>query len=210
MIAERAIDTHATDSGETPDGHRGRPRSMEARRAILDAARRLLMHTSLRDLSIEAIAKRAGVGKTTIYRWWPNKSAVVMEAFSEQPGLQNIVPTTASATDAVRVQMEKLLRQLRGQNGRILANIIAEGQSSKEALDLFYSSFLNERLETLRACLEDGRLNGEFPPALDIDIALDMILGPVFFRLMTRTEGLDDSFTAQYPQQAVAALRAAG
>ncbi|MEC8665320.1 MAG: TetR/AcrR family transcriptional regulator, partial [Pseudomonadota bacterium] len=80
----------------------GRPRSEKSRKAILDATRRLLTHMPLSELSIEAIAKKAKVGKTTIYRWWPNKASVAMEAFLEQPGVQNIVPTTATAQDAIK------------------------------------------------------------------------------------------------------------
>jgi len=57
----------------------GRPRSKESRKAILNATKRLLTHMPLSELSIEAIAKKAGVGKTTIYRWWPNKAAIAME-----------------------------------------------------------------------------------------------------------------------------------
>jgi AcrR family transcriptional regulator len=62
----------------------GRPRSEESKAAILDATWELLKTTCLRNLSIEAIARESGVGKTTIYRWWPNKAAVVMDAFLEK------------------------------------------------------------------------------------------------------------------------------
>ena len=62
---------------------------------------------------VEAIAKKAGVGKTTIYRWWPNKSAIAMEAFLEQPGVQNIIPTTTTASESIKRQLESLIRQLR-------------------------------------------------------------------------------------------------
>src|SRR5690348_7206147 len=106
---------------DTEKSQAGRPRSEPSRKAILDATRKLLTREPLPKLSIEAIAKKAGVGKTTIYRWWPNKAAVAMEAFLEQPGIQIIVPTTATASEGIARQLESLVRQLRGQNGRIIA-----------------------------------------------------------------------------------------
>ena len=72
---------------EAHEFRKGRPRSEKSRAAILKATNSLLLHMSVQELSIEAIAKRAKVGKTTIYRWWPNKTAVVMDALASQPGV---------------------------------------------------------------------------------------------------------------------------
>ena len=186
----------------------GRPRSEKSRKAILDATRRLLTHMPLSELSIEAIAKKAKVGKTTIYRWWPNKASVAMEAFLEQPGVQNIVPTTATAEDAIRKQLESLIRQLRGQNGRIIAGIIAESQSSNEVLDLLYEKFLKERVTPLYEKVEEGIKNGEFRSDIDVEIALDILVGPLFMRVLSGEHGMDNNFAENYPTQAVNALLA--
>ena len=186
----------------------GRPRSSASRKAILGATRRLLAVNPLSELSIEAIAKKAGVGKTTIYRWWPNKAAVAMEAFLEQPGVQNIIPTTATAEQSIQKQLESLIRQLRGQNGRIIAGIIAESQSSADVLDLLYDSFLKERVEPLMEKLAEGIENGEFRGDLDPSIALDMLLGPLFMRVLSGEHGIDDHFANHFPSQAMLALRA--
>lgn len=186
----------------------GRPRSEKSRKAILDATRRLLTHMPLSELSIEAIAKKAKVGKTTIYRWWPNKASVAMEAFLEQPGVQNIVPTTATAQDAIKKQLESLIRQLRGQNGRIIAGIIAESQSSNEVLDLLYEKFLKERVTPLYEKVEEGIKNGEFRSDIDIEIALDILVGPLFMRVLSGEHGMDNNFAENYPTQAVNALLA--
>src|SRR5262245_16203555 len=88
---------------------KGRPRSEKSRVSILKATNALLLHTSVQELSIEAIAKKARVGKTTIYRWWPNKTAVVMEALSSQPGMQEQEERTAKTNaEALEYQLEKL------------------------------------------------------------------------------------------------------
>jgi len=209
MAAEQALqDAVASQDAENDDKKTkaGRPRSDKSRKAILDATRRLLTHTSLSALSIEAIAKKAKVGKTTIYRWWPNKAAVAMEAFTEQPGVQNIIPTTASAAEAITRQLETMIRQLRGQNGRIIAGIIAESQSDAEVLDLLYEKFLKERVENLALNIEAGQKAGQFKPDIDIDIAIDMMLGPLFLRVLSGEHGIDNSFAERYPDQAIKAL----
>ncbi len=186
----------------------GRPRSEPSRKAILDATRKLLAREPLPRLTIEAIAKKAGVGKTTIYRWWPNKAAVAMEAFLEQPGIQIIVPTTANASEGIARQLESLLRQLRGQNGRIIAGIIAESQGDAGVLDLLYEKFLKLRVETLYELVEQGIGSGEFKQGLDTSIAVDMMLGPLFLRVLSGEHGIDAHFAENYPQQALLALQA--
>ncbi|MFN3828173.1 MAG: TetR/AcrR family transcriptional regulator [Micavibrio sp.] len=202
LISVVPVNEDNREMGKRP----GRPRSDKSREAILDATRKMLMHTPLRDISIEAIAKRAGVGKTTIYRWWPHKAALVMEAFLAQPGLQNILPTTPGADDALKVQLEKLIRQLRGQNGRIVANIIAEAQAEPEALALLNQHFLDERINNLRQHLVQGKAEGLFGADLDVEMAIDQLLGPVFYRLLTNPEALDEKFNAHYPEQVVNTL----
>jgi AcrR family transcriptional regulator len=185
----------------------GRPRSEKSRKAILDATRKLLTHMSLSELSIEAIAKKAKVGKTTIYRWWPSKAAVAMDAFLEQPGVQNIVPTTATPDEAVKKQLESLIRQLRGQNGRIIAGIIAESQGSSDVLDLLYEKFLKERIDPLYNHIEEGKTNGVFKADLNTEIALDMLVGPLFLRVLSGENAIDNHFAENYPEQALHALR---
>jgi AcrR family transcriptional regulator len=184
----------------------GRPRSSKSRKAILDSTRRLLTHMPLSELSIEAIAKKAKVGKTTIYRWWPNKAAIAMEAFLEQPGIQNIIPTTATPSEAIQKQLDSLIRQLRGQNGRIIAGIIAESQANSDVLELLYNAFLKDRVEPLGRFIEEGKTNGELKTEIETSIALDMLLGPLFMRVLSGEHGIDDQFAANFPSQALIAL----
>ena len=180
----------------TKDYKSGRPRSESSRRAILEATRRLLTHTSVQKLSIEAIAKKAGVGKTTIYRWWPSKAAVVMEAIFSQPAFQNILPTPSNAKEGIRIQIEKLARQLAGKNGRIVAEIIGEAQPEPEAIALLIETFLQDRYNSLSAYIEGGKKTGEFDPNLDTDSAIDIVLGPIIFRIISGQE-IDEDFTEQ-------------
>ncbi len=172
----------------------GRPRSEESRRAILDATRRLLTHMSVNKVSIEAIAKKAGVGKTTIYRWWPNKQSVVMEAVFTQPGFQNFMPQADNAFEGIKGQIEKLVRQLTGKNGRIVAEIIGECQGDVEILKALVKNFFQDRYNSLAYYIQKGKQDGTFDTGVDVEVAIDVILGPVIFRLMSG-QNLDEAFS---------------
>lgn len=172
----------------------GRPRSEESRRAILDATRRLLTHMSVQKISIEAIAKKAGVGKTTIYRWWPNKQAVVMEAVFNQPGFQNFMPQAAVPFDGVKAQVEKMARQLTGKNGRLVAEIIGECQGDIETLKALVKNFFQDRYNALAYYIQKGKAEGQFHQSIDVEVAIDLILGPIIFRLMSG-QNLDEAFS---------------
>lgn len=185
----------------------GRPRSDDSHRAILDSTRRLLTHMPVAQLSVEAIAKKAGVGKTTIYRWWPNKQAVVMDAVFSQPGFLNILPASASAFEGVRAQVEKLLRQLSGKNGRVVAEIIGEAQSDPEAIKALINNFFQDRYNALARYINEGKDSGEFAADLDVEASIDMILGPIFFRLISGQD-FDSAFEANLTKMIRRAFRA--
>lgn len=167
------------------DNKKGRPRSDASKRAILDATRRLLNHTTVQKLSIESIAKKAGVGKTTIYRWWPSKASVAMDAIFTQPGFQNIVPTTSSAAEGIYIQLQKIVNQLNGKNGRVVAQIISEIQDDFEAVEAFHKSFMQERCFQLAKLVDQGMKSGEFRDDIDIETTVDTLMGPIIFRLMS-------------------------
>src|SRR5713101_5729091 len=112
----------------------GRPRDQEARNAILRASLSLVKEFGYRSLTIEKIARRAGTGKTTIYRWWPSKAAVVGEAF-----FSNISPAIAfpsvsgmSVGERIRRQMRAVARAFRGSHGDLLRALLAEAQFDSE------------------------------------------------------------------------------
>jgi AcrR family transcriptional regulator len=172
----------------------GRPRSEESRRAILDSTRRLLTHMPVSKISIEAIAKKAGVGKTTIYRWWPNKQAVLMEAVFQQPGFQNFMPQASVPFEGIRAQVEKLVRQLNGKNGRIVAEIIGECQGDVEILKALVKNFFQDRYNTLANYIQQGKHDGSIRDTVDLEAGIDLILGPVIFRLMSG-QNLDEAFS---------------
>ena len=187
---------------------KGRPRSEKSRKNILKATNSLLLHMSVQELSIEAIAKKAKVGKTTIYRWWPNKAAVVMDALISQPGLAAPLPTPRNNAEAITLQIEKLIRMLDSNNGDTIAQLFSEAQGSDEARQIFNSNFLTPLVDALAFSLEKGIEEKEFRSSLDIRTAVDMLCGPIFFRLMAHPEDLNEDFLQSYPKEALRIISA--
>lgn len=176
----------------------GRPRSETSRAAILDAVSKMLLHMPVRDVSIESIAKKAGVGKTTIYRWWPNKVAVILDALA--PQLHHTHPTIISGEnpkDLFVQQMERLGRILKGRTGKVVAEVFAESQGDKELLGLFYQNFMVRHEEILANIISQGKALDLFRTDLDTAVAVDMIYGAVFYRLMSQPDGFDAVFLDQ-------------
>ena len=161
----------------------------------------------VKDLSIEAIAKKAGVGKTTIYRWWPNKVAVILDALLSQFGSMQDLPTSSTTAQSVKNQLERFMRLLKGKNGKILIEIMAEAQSSEETLTLFYENFMLQHEEIMANLIEEGKEKGEFRKNLNTALAVDMIYGSIVYRLMSGAETLDEEFTENLPKEAINILK---
>ena len=116
---------------------RGRPprKGATAHTAIMDAVYGLLQERSVRDLTMEAVAKRAKVGKPTLYKWWPTKAALVLAMFGERIATARPAAAQSStAEDAIRNAAVTLVRGFKGLPGKIVAELIAEGQSEPEVL----------------------------------------------------------------------------
>src|ERR1700692_35057 len=104
----------------------GRPRSEESRQSILRSTLKLLKREGgFADLSIEAIAADAGVGKTTVYRWWPTKAALVADAFSASAEDELRFPNSGSVYTDINIQMRGLIRIFRSQRGKVVAALLA-------------------------------------------------------------------------------------
>jgi AcrR family transcriptional regulator len=169
-------------------------RSEESRSAILEATVALLDETTVQKLSIEAIAKRAGVGKTTIYRWWPSKAAVVIDAFMEHHLVRTPIPDDVPVRDALRGHLRSLIRQYRGPSGRLVAQIIAESQYDASTLAAFRGRFWDGRRDAVHALLERGVKSGEIRKGVDVDLLVEMLYSPVYLRLLFGYQPLSDRY----------------
>ena len=184
----------------------GRTRSEAARIAILNATLNLLEHQSLQQISVEAIAKEAGVGKATIYRWWPSKVSVVIDAFVQNHILQTPMPKEGSCREAITVHIHRMIQQYGGRGGRLVAEIMAEGQADREVLREFRERFFYGRRAMVREVIEEGRRNGEFRTDLESEFLMDMIYSPVYFRLLMGHLPLSQKFADELARSAITAL----
>ena len=159
-VATEAVAT--TQATSHPPGRApGRPRCDVTRKAVLRAAYDLLSEGGLGRFTIDGVATRSGVARTTIYRWWPSKGALAMEGFMEATTSEIAVPPTGSVVADLRAVMRKFGRILSGTAGRIIRGIIAEGQSDPETIEAFMAGYVRPRRAELRALLERGIAGGE-------------------------------------------------
>src|SRR5277367_3054985 len=182
----------AGDNGKRPPG---RPRSEESRQSILRSTLKLLTQDgNFGNLSIEAIAADANVGKTTVYRWWPTKAALVADAFSASAEQELQFPNTGSVYTDMRLQMRGLIRIFRSQRGKIVAAMLAGGQSDPELLEAYRDRFLWPRRRQAYQTLQRGVDRGELPPGKNFDLILDSLYGPILMRFLIRHIDLQESF----------------
>ena len=163
---------------------RGRQRSIESEKAILTATLQLLKEKRLRDITIEEIARRAGVGKMTIYKWWPSKAYVALDAFKETTNRMILVPDTGDAERDLAELLRSSMSFYSSATGRIFGEFLAESQSDPEFAVLFRERFLKPRRDATRKVLDRAMKRGEIDHTLDQEVVLDLIFGPMVFRLM--------------------------
>ena len=174
----------------------GRPRSEEARAAILASTLELLEITGFGELTIEAVAARAGVGKTTIYRWWPTKAVLVADAFMSSVVRETRFPDTGSIEEDIRTQMQRLAGIFRGPRGRILRSLIGGGQSDPELIAAFRNRWLLPRRAEAIAVLERAVQRGQLSPDIDPNMLLDTLYGPLYFRMLVGHAPVSTSFVS--------------
>lgn len=168
----------------------GRPRSERARLAILDAAADLLTEGGLPAATIEAIAARAGVSKVTIYRWWPSRGAVAVEAFFHRHEATIHFGDTGDVAQDLIVQVEALISAFRGGPGRIMAELIGAAQSDPSMAVEVRERWVLPRRAATKAVLQRAVERGQVRPGLDPDVILDQIYGAVYFRVMIGHQAL--------------------
>jgi AcrR family transcriptional regulator len=159
----------------------GRPRSEEAHRAILDATLELLVEVGFSALTVEGVATRAGVGKATIYRRWPSKLPLVIEAFRELPRLEEV--DTGSLVEDLKKMLRSYLQLFYSTPlGAVLPSLAGERAHDPQLSELFDPVIKGRRQPLVRA-FERAVERGEVPPELDLELAADLVVGPIAVRL---------------------------
>lgn len=189
----------------------GRPRSgsADAHAAIMDAVHELLQEKSARDLTMEAIAKRAGVGKPTLYKWWPSKAALIFAMFHERLVGKQEAPHAATSEEVIRAKMRHLIAAFNGLFGKVMADLIAEGQSDPSILRELYDRHIGIRRASTIADIERGKTTGEFPADVNAELLVDAIFAPVYYRLLLQFAPLTEQYGEDLIDSALRPLRSA-
>src|SRR5260370_39779246 len=169
---------------------RGRPRDRDAGARILRTALRRVERIGFRPVSMEAIAAEAHVARTTIYRRWPNKATVIMDAFLAEVGPEIAFPELPSALESLRIQMKLLARAFRGRPGLLIRSLLAEAQFDPELKRAFRDRWIMKRLAAAQRVIKAGILTAELPSATDPAVLLDALYGGLTYRLLIGTVSL--------------------
>ncbi len=181
------------DTQQEPSA-RGRRRSDRVHQAILQATVDVLAQAGYRALTIEAIAARAGVGKKTIYRWWPSKAALALEALTAHANVHVPFRDTGSLSGDLLAYFERSFPALQGESGTLLRGLAAEAQLDANFAQDFQRLFIVPRREALVALLQRGVQRGELAAATDLEMLADMIYGAKWYRFLLHPAPLDAAF----------------
>ena len=188
---------------------RGRRRSERSHAAIIAATQELLVERSYPELTIEAIAARAGVGKQTIYRWWPSKAALVLEAYLAGSDAVALPAEAESGREDIRALLGWLMAVLAQPiGGHVVAGLVADLQHDADLAEGFHRDVVPARRAGMLAALERARARGEIRADADLELAVDTLHGAVFYRLLLSGEPLDPDFADRLAEQTFAALAA--
>ena len=172
----------------------GRPRNEDTTAAILSAALDLMEEVGLKAVTMEGIAVRAGVTKTTVFRRWPSTWAIVLDAF-----LQEIVPTLEfepqiNLRETVRADMKALAASFRGRPGRVFAPLLGVAQFNLELREALWERYIGPRRAQARAVFNAQKYGGELRPELDGDAVLDALYGSLVYKLLVPHGELSDEY----------------
>jgi AcrR family transcriptional regulator len=186
-----------------PTVRKGRPprQAAESHAAILDAVYALLQEKSVRDLTMEEVARRAKVGKPTLYKWWPTKATLVLAVLCERmaPNLEK--PTVLTAEESLRFRVRRLIDAFNGPFGKIVAGLIAEGQSEPAILREFFDRWVSPRRNATIADLQRGKNAGELRSETEPELLNDAMFGAIYYRMLLRSAPLTRRFGEELVEQ---------
>lgn len=186
----------------------GRPRSEKSREAILSAALELLREGGGAGLTVEAIARRAEAGKPTIYRWWPSLADIVFEALLRQADTEIPVPSSGPLRESLRGFLRQSMQAIENGAGVHLRFLMAQAQQDEAFRERFRKNFTSQRRGVLRGILTQAEERGQIRAGQDLDLAVDMVFGAMWYRLLTGHAPMDQAFADRLTEAALALLKA--
>jgi AcrR family transcriptional regulator len=182
------------------------PRVLVSRERVLTTTLDLLMETGLADLTIDDISRRSGVAKTTIYRHWPNRSAIVIDACSRMTDHQDAPPDTGTLDGDLRAILTGIAGLLRTARWSSILPSIVDAAEHDPQFASIHSTIQRGHAAPLRAALDQAALRGEIPPAADRNAIAAALLGPLYYRRWFSREQIDAEFVDMLIRNAIAGL----
>lgn len=189
---------------------RGPKRDLDAEQRILTATSELIRSRGPNRVAINDIAAAANVGKQTIYRWWPSKHAVVVDALAQAFEAENPFPDSGSTRADLRTQMRRVAASFSSPTGSIIRELVAAGQGDPQIATAFRQRFFEARRTRAKAAIERGVARGELRKGLPIEAVIDVLYGPLWLRMLIGHQPLsraavDEILDLAWPSIAVAA-----
>jgi len=173
---------------------RGRPRSPAAREKILAATAALLSEGGFQAVTMEAVAARTGVAKTTLYRWWPNRAAVALDCVSARMTPIADTPRAGSYRKRFQRQLKATIRLLNGRQGQAILALIGAKQTDPPLGKAYSAQIARPRRAQTRRMAQQAIQAGKIAPGTDPDLFLDAIYGPLYYRKVVSGEPVTDDF----------------
>jgi AcrR family transcriptional regulator len=174
--------------------YRGRPRSAHCHENILDAVLALLAKEGYGAVTIEGVARHAGVGKQTIYRWWRSRAELVLEAFANHAANKIPVPNTGSLKRDLEIFLNATFVRLTETSGPIARGLIADAALDPEFNEVMRTVFVAKRRKAMRDILERAVRRGELSKRTELELMIDVLFGPMWYRLLNLHGPLDAAF----------------
>jgi AcrR family transcriptional regulator len=187
----------AGTKGQQPVTSPERRRSIRSHQAILAATAELLAGVGYTALTIEGVAARAGVGKATVYRWWPSKGALVIEAMSAALAMPSFSETGDLRQDLLTVGNGIVETLARSPAGAVISALAADLMRNPDMAEQFRDQVIRPRRSAVTQILRRAADRGELPSDVDIDLLLDVYAGAVFYRVLVSGEPVTDLLAEQ-------------
>jgi AcrR family transcriptional regulator len=183
----------------------GRPRSEQARSAALAAALRLVQRDGYPAVTIKAIAAEAGIGRQTVYRWWPTKADVLLDAVADAAADQAEPAASADASGDLRAMLRATFA-LTGVAGPVIAGLMAEATHDSAFAARLQGRLLAPRRAVLRAILVRGQRAGQFGQGVSPDLAVDLVFGTMWYRVLSGHAPVDQRLADELSTAVVSLL----
>jgi AcrR family transcriptional regulator len=171
-----------------------RLRPSEVRTRVLNSAYDGVLRVGFRAVTVESVSVETGIAKTSIYRRWPNKASMVMDAFALRISPKIAFPRKEDPTESIRLQMLALARAFRGPAGTMIKALLGEAQFDPELADAFRRHWLLPRRQVATEAIQAAIDSGTLRPDIDIERTLDALYGGLYYRLLTGVGPLSNSY----------------